>query len=217
MFFVWFGFFLENKAYYLSDLALQQLIRQVYQTEILSDNRVFRQIYQTILSDKFWGILPLVIRQVYQTNLSDRFCGIQPLNNKVTRHRQIARQLDANQAWKVVWWTQLNCGGSLGCTHTTDLLKPDSDITRPAQACLILPGLLRPDATLKNQEAPGPMKVFGGGLPPTFALQEASAFNFQTSAIEMKPWTIIDPLSKTMDTSTIHTVTLRKSGFRIPN
>ena len=78
----------------------------------------------------------------------------------------------------------------------------------------ILPGLLRPASyyqacsglmqPLKNQEAPGPMKVFGGGLPPTFALQEASAFNFQTLAIEKKPWTIIDPLSKTMDTSTIH-------------
>ena len=61
----------------------------------------------------------------------------------------------------------------------------------------ILPGLLRPASyyqacsglmqPLKNQEAPGPMKVFGGGLPPTFALQEASAFNFQTSAIEKKP------------------------------
>ena len=66
--------------------------------------------------------------------------------------------------------------GPLGRTHTTRLLKPDSDVTRPAGSeitrpaqtrfryCQAFQGLLRPDSAFKNQEAPGPMKFFSGGV-----------------------------------------------------
>ena len=152
--------------------------------------------YQTNLSDKFWGIRPQnkVIRQAYQTNLPDIF--------------------DANQAWKEAWWMQPNCGDSLGCAPIqqacSNLIQACSTwfryyqaLLRPASYYQACSGLMQP---LNNQEAPGPMKFLGGGvgLPPTFALQEASAFNFQTLTTEKKPWTIIDPLSQTMETSTIH-------------
>ena len=168
-----------------------RLIRRFFRLKTclinLSEKVVIRQNFCLIKSSENWNQTNLSDKiSVWQNRLtrgcqtiwSDNFKGFCLKQGFQTIYwRKLSDKFDANQASKETWWNQLNCGVHLdapiqhACSSLIQmlpgllvqklpgLLRPDSDIARPSKACL-----LRPDSAFKNQEAPGPMKFFSGGV-----------------------------------------------------